>query len=163
MEVRVRAGDNRSVGAPWNNETGVVVLLDGRRVRGRALPDRPPPELEPDFGLYLLGKPPPQMSWDTRWLEWPDFGLPHDADDANDALEEVFARSLRQRVEIACRGGAGRTGTALACLAVMAGTPPEEAVAYIRAQYRPHAVETPWQRRYVRRFGRSRGDQMDSR
>lgn len=153
MEVRDSEGDNRLVSASWSDEIGVVVLLDGRRVRGRALADRPPPELEPDFGLYLVGKPPPEMSWETRWLNWPDLGLPHDATDANNALEEAFARSLLQRVEIACRGGIGRTGTALACLAVLAGTPPEDAVAYIRARYRPNAVETPWQRRYVRRFG----------
>ncbi|HVR80377.1 MAG TPA: protein-tyrosine phosphatase family protein [Acidimicrobiia bacterium] len=139
--------------APWSDEIGVVVLLDGRRVRGRALADRPPPELEPDFSLYLGGRPPPEMAWETQWLNWPDFGLPRDASDANIALEKAFARSLRQRVEIACRSGIGRTGTALACLAVLAGTPPEDAVAYVRTRYRHNAVETPWQRRYVRRFG----------
>jgi protein-tyrosine phosphatase len=55
-------------------------------------------------------------------------------------------------VEIACGGGKGRTGTALACLAVLDGVPPSEAVAYVRAGYHRWAVETPWQRRYVRTF-----------
>ena len=55
-------------------------------------------------------------------------------------------------VEIACGGGRGRTGTALACLAVLDGVPPTEAVRYVRDHYAPDAVETPWQRRYVRRF-----------
>lgn len=30
--------------------------------------------------------------------------------------------------------------------------PAEEAVAYVRKHYSSHAVETPWQARYVRRF-----------
>jgi hypothetical protein len=41
----------------------------------------------------------------------------------------------------------------LACLAVLDGTPPDRAVAYVRANYDSHAVETPWQRRYVEHFG----------
>jgi protein-tyrosine phosphatase len=55
-------------------------------------------------------------------------------------------------VEVACFGGRGRTGTALACMAILDGVPRTEAVEYVRARYRPGAVETPWQRRYVRRF-----------
>ncbi len=65
-----------------------------------------------------------------------------------DALE----RSGSERVEFACSGGRGRTGTALACLAVLDGAPAAEAVAYVRRTYDPHAVETPWQKRFVRRF-----------
>lgn len=57
-----------------------------------------------------------------------------------------------ERVEVACAGGRGRTGTALACIAVLDGVPAEEAVAYVRENYDPRAVETPWQRRYVQRF-----------
>jgi protein-tyrosine phosphatase len=56
-------------------------------------------------------------------------------------------------VELACGGGVGRTGTALACLAVLDGVPADEAVDYVRRHYHPSAVETPWQRRFVRRFG----------
>jgi protein-tyrosine phosphatase len=55
-------------------------------------------------------------------------------------------------VEFACEGGKGRTGTALACLAILDGTPPNEAVAFVRANYDSHAVETPWQKRFVRKF-----------
>jgi hypothetical protein len=139
--------------SPWNDEVGVVVLADGRRVRGRGLRAGLPPGATPEFGLYLLGKPPPPMTWETRWVRWPDFRLPSDAAEAADAFHGAFARSESERVEIACGGGTGRTGTALACLAVLAGTPPEDAVAYVRARYRSRAVETPWQRRYVRRFG----------
>ncbi|WP_235875244.1 phosphatase domain-containing protein [Saccharopolyspora aridisoli] len=55
-------------------------------------------------------------------------------------------------MELSCGGGRGRTGTALACLAVLDGVHPGEAVSFVRAHYQPSAVETPWQRRYVRGF-----------
>jgi protein-tyrosine phosphatase len=57
-----------------------------------------------------------------------------------------------ERVEIACGGGYGRTGTALACLAVLDGVPSDQAVAYVRDHYNSRAVETPWQRWFVARF-----------
>jgi protein-tyrosine phosphatase len=65
------------------------------------------------------------------------------------ALAEVWQRGVAERVEIACAGGRGRTGTALACLAILDGVPGTEAVAFVREHYNPHAVETPGQRRYV--------------
>ena len=50
-------------------------------------------------------------------------------------------------------GGRGRTGTALACLAILDGVPPyAQAVAFVREHYDPKAVETLWQRRFVERF-----------
>jgi protein-tyrosine phosphatase len=55
-------------------------------------------------------------------------------------------------VEIACRGGIGRTGTALAALAVLDGLAPPAAVAWVRQAYHPRAVETPWQRGWLRRL-----------
>lgn len=132
----------------------MLVLADGRQVRGRGLrrpmPSGPPPE----FGLYLLGHEPPAMDWPSRWLRWPDFRLPADRAAAYAALIEAYERAATERVEVACAGGRGRTGTALACLSILAGTPPEEAVAYVRERYDPHAVETPWQRRYIRHFHR---------
>jgi len=48
----------------------------------------------------------------------------------------------------------GRTGTALACLAVLDGVVAAEAVGYVREHYNSRAVETPWQRRFVSRFQR---------
>jgi hypothetical protein len=136
----------------WDDGAGILQLVDGRRVRGRGLRRPLPPGPEPQFGLYLLGKPPPPTAWEARWVRWPDFWLPHDAGEAAETFREAFERSPGERVEVACGGGSGRTGTALACLAVLAGTAPEEAVAYVRRHYRPGAVETPWQRRFVRRF-----------
>lgn len=92
------------------------------------------------------------MPWDVRWVRWPDFGVPTDRSDAREALLEAWRRAVTERVEIACGGGRGRTGTALACVAVLDGVPADEAVAYVRKYYDRRAVETPWQRRYVAHF-----------
>ena len=131
---------------------GVLMLPSGRLVRGRGL-RRPLPEgPEPELGIYLLGSAPPPVAWESRWLRWPDFRLPADRPLAALVLRQAWERAATERVEIACFGGRGRTGTALACLAVLDGVPATEAVAYVRDRYDRHAVETPWQRRYVRHF-----------
>ncbi len=106
----------------------------------------------PTFGVYLLGRRPAEVPWTSRWLRWPDFWLPADPEAAGSALREAWTRAGSERVEVACGGGLGRTGTALACLAVLDGLPAAEAVALVRANYAPRAVETPWQRRFVGRF-----------
>jgi protein-tyrosine phosphatase len=136
---------------------GVLALPDGRLVRGRGLSAPLPPGPQPQFGLYLLGRRPEPQAWPARWLRWPDFRLPADQAEAVDALIDLWRRAAAERVELACGGGRGRTGTALACLAVLAGVRPEDAVGYVRRHYRAGAVETPWQRRYVLRFARSTG------
>jgi protein-tyrosine phosphatase len=94
------------------------------------------------------------VGWRSRWVRWPDWWLPVDPGDARDALVELWQSAESERVEVACRGGRGRTGTALACLAILDGVPPAGAVVYVRQHYNPRAVETPWQRRYVSRFQR---------
>jgi hypothetical protein len=131
---------------------GVLRLPSGRLVRGRALARPVPAGPTPGFGLYLLGHEPPAVTWEARWLRWPDFGLPTDPAAAEAALREAWERTAAERVEIACAGGHGRTGTALACLAVLDGVPAREAVRYVRTHYAARAVETPWQRRFVARF-----------
>ncbi|WP_267275267.1 protein-tyrosine phosphatase family protein [Arthrobacter sp. CDRTa11] len=132
---------------------GVVVLPSGRTVRGRALRQPQPDGPQPQHGLYLAGHEPPMVPWTSRWLRWPDFRLPADKAEARKLLEEAWRNAAELRVEVACWGGRGRTGTALACIAVLDGVPPAEAVAYVRARYDPRAAETPWQRKYVARFG----------
>ncbi|MFF8840731.1 protein-tyrosine phosphatase family protein [Streptomyces sp. NPDC015130] len=131
---------------------GVMRLPSGRLVRGRGLRRPLPAGPSPAFALYLLGHQPPAVAWEARWLRWPDFWLPSDRTDAAEALREAWARAADERVEVACGGGYGRTGTALACLAVLDGVPAREAVAYVREHYASRAVETPWQRRFVSRF-----------
>lgn len=139
--------------APWEAATpGLMELPSGRLVRGRGVRLPFPEGQEPTYGLYLLGKRPPSTAWESRWLRWPDFGLPLRRSEASEALREAWERAAEERVEIACGGGHGRTGTAMACLAVIDGVPNGEAVAYVREHYRPRAVETPWQHRYIARF-----------
>ena len=46
-------------------------------------------------------------------------------------------------------GGHGRTGTALACLAILTGHPATDAVAWVRARYCPQAVETASQEAFI--------------
>ena len=140
---------------PWTDGPGVVELPDGRRVRGRGLrrpaPDGPPPAL----GVYLLARDPGPFPWEHRWVRWPDFRTPTSTPDALAALAEAHRRAATERVEVACGGGVGRTGTALAVLAVLSGVAPADAVAWVRRHYDPRASETPWQRRWVLAAGRS--------
>jgi hypothetical protein len=131
---------------------GVLRLPSGRLVRGRGLGRTLPDGPVPTFAVYLLGEKPPAPAWEMRWLRWPDFGLPSDQRDAMVVFREAWRRAEVERVELACWGGRGRTGTALACLAVLDGVSAQEAVAYVRENYDRRAVETPRQKRYVARF-----------
>jgi hypothetical protein len=136
----------------WDGRSpGVVRFPSGRLVRGRSLRRTGPGTVQPDFGLYL-GESAAPVPWPSRWVRWPDWWLPSDRADAREAVLEVWRRAAVERVEVACAGGRGRTGTVLACLAVLDGVPADEAVSFVRRRYHPRAVETPWQRRHVRGF-----------
>ena len=108
-------------------------------------------EEAPDFGLYLdhHWQPP----WSHEYVEWPDFDVPRDGAALTVALRDVLVRARAgQRVEIGCLGAHGRTGTALACLAVLAGVESDRAVEWVRARYCERAVETLQQAEFVSRF-----------
>lgn len=155
-------------------EPGLLELPSGRLVRGRSLArsedSRPAGSSggsgRADFELIFLGSRREfeartsggDAAAESRWVRWPDFRLPHDRGDAAAAFAEAWRRSLSERVGVACLGGRGRTGTALACIAILDGVPPAEAVAFVREHYDPRAVETPWQRRYIERFSRDGTD-----
>jgi hypothetical protein len=138
--------------------SGAIRLPDGSWVRGRGLRAPAPLGPPPDFGLYLgsrrlWARHRAALHWPQRWIEWPDFGLPVDHDRAAGHIRALHARARAgERVEVACGGGIGRTGTVVACLAMLAGTPAADAVAWARANYHERAVETPWQRAWVRDF-----------
>ncbi len=128
-----------------------VVLPGGTVVRGRGVQNPLPGGREPEFGLYLGVDYRPR--WTHQRLEWPDFGLPRDPGLAARAIEALYQRARDgERVETACRAGKGRTGTVIACLAVLDGLRPEHAVGWTRQHFHHRAVQTPWQRRWVRRF-----------
>ncbi|WP_089305273.1 protein-tyrosine phosphatase family protein [Geodermatophilus pulveris] len=129
---------------------GVVALPSGVRVRGRRLGA----PASPADRAVVLGRG-PLPPWPARRVRWPDFWVPLDRDDALAALTEALGRARAgERVEVACRGGVGRTGTALAALAVLDGVPPADAVRWVRERHAPRAVETPWQRRWLRTLHR---------
>lgn len=143
-------------GAPWvDTATGVILLPSGRTVRGRGVETGLPDGPEPEWGLYLLARRPPPTPWPQRWVRWPDFGLPLRRREAVDAIHEAHRRAVDERVEVACGAGAGRTGTALACLVVLDGLEPEDAITLVRRDYHRRAVETPWQAGFVDWFART--------
>jgi hypothetical protein len=131
----------------------VVVLPDRTEVMAVSFDATDPYTREqlPDFGLYL------DPRWDPPWthdhLDWPDFGVPSDPAGLANALTSLLERARDQsRVEVGCLGGHGRTGTALACLAILTGLPPEDAVAWVRANYCADAVESGRQEAFVAGF-----------
>lgn len=137
----------RVSGDAWVDEIGLATLPSGVRVRGRRVSDTVSPA---DFALLLADGPVP--SWPHRRIRWPDFWVPTDRADALDALHEAHRRAhAGDRVEVACHGGKGRTGTALAALAILDGLTPDEAFSWVRRDYNRRAVETPWQRRWLRK------------
>jgi hypothetical protein len=128
----------------------VVVFSDGTEVVAVSFDDSDAysRETTPDYGLYLDARW--QPPWPHEHVDWPDFGVPADPDRLVAALRSVLARARAgERVEIGCLGGHGRTGTALACLAVLTGSPPSDAVAWARDNYCAQAVETEDQAAFV--------------
>jgi hypothetical protein len=135
---------------------GAIELPDGTWVRGRGLRRPVPAGAVPEHGLDLGTKRlrdryEPALTWPHEWLDWPDFGLPRDRATAVDRIRALHEQAKSgRRVEVACGGGVGRTGTVIAYLAVLAGVPAPEAVSWTRRNYHKRAVETPWQRRWVK-------------
>jgi protein-tyrosine phosphatase len=112
----------------------------------------------PDFALYLDArwKTDPEVTWPHRVIAWEDFGLPVDEADTFAAIRDLFERARRgELVETACYGGVGRTGTVLACLAILAGLEPSEAVGWVRTNYHAQAIETDEQQKMIERFAAS--------
>jgi hypothetical protein len=147
-------------GRPVNEPplVGAFQLPDGSWIRGRGLRNPLPDGPTPDFGLYLGSgglrrRHESGLRWQHAWIEWPDFLLPRDREQAVQRIRELHERARAgAAVEVACGGGIGRTGTVVACLAVLAGVDPAGAVAWAREHHHHRAVETPWQRRWVLRF-----------
>lgn len=125
-----------------------VVFPDGTQVLASGWLSRSAQEWRPDFGLYL------DPSWEPDWphvmLDWPDFGVPAASDAAVQEIRAAFERAQSgEAVEVACVGGHGRTGTVLACMAILAGVPVAEAVAWVRGQYCARAVQEPGQQYWI--------------
>jgi protein-tyrosine phosphatase len=95
---------------------------------------------------------------EAEWrLDVPDYGVPDEA-----ALRGVLQQMLAAMraapdgaYHIGCKAGIGRTGTVMACLAIMAGAAEGDPVAWLRAAYYPGAIETPAQEDFVRGLTRA--------
>jgi protein-tyrosine phosphatase len=128
-----------------------VRFPDGTEVRAASLPDRVEHDSWRHFGLYMDEAWRP--SWESYVIRWQDFGLPYSNAEAVDQILGTFTRAKAgQHVEVGCIGGLGRTGTVLACMAVLAGVVPNEAVAWVRQNYDRRAVENREQEQWVLRF-----------
>ena len=96
---------------------------------------------------------------EAEWqLDVPDYGVPDEA-----GLRAILAQMLEamraapnDAYHIGCKAGIGRTGTVMACLAIMAGAVEGDPVAWLRAAYFQGAIETPGQEAFVRGFAGER-------
>lgn len=154
-DAEPRCEDVKHTHRPWevHRHLSEVRLPDGSAVIAVSFDEAAPYERAstPDFGLYL------DERWNPPWphehLAWPDFGVPADGGALRDSLAALLERARSgEVVEIGCLGAHGRTGTALACMAVMAGQDAERAVDWVRANYCEKAVETPQQVEFVSSF-----------
>jgi len=126
-----------------------VTFPDGTAVLASGWLARAPTAWRPDFGVYLDAAWQP-VDWPHVLLDWPDFGVPTNSDLAVSQIRAAFERAKRgETVEVACIGGHGRTGTVLACMAILAGVPVSEAVAWVRAAYCTRAVQEPAQQYWL--------------
>ncbi|VEI12960.1 Protein-tyrosine phosphatase [Trueperella bialowiezensis] len=146
----------------WKAAPGVVEFPSGRRIRGRSWRQQAeePADLcimlTTGVGSRLGGNFVTSSANETIAIDWPDYRLPRRTSQAHDVLKTAWERSASERVEIVCRGGVGRTGTALAIIAVLEGMDPQEAIDFIKQNYAHDAVETPAQRAFVRDMGAER-------
>ncbi len=141
-----------------------VELPDGNRVTAASFHALDPyaRDRQPDHGLYL------DRRWQPPWphdhLDWPDFGVPDERAPVLTALRSLLARAQAgEQLELGCLGGHGRTGTALAVLAVLAGQPRHTAVDWVRTHYCPAAVETTAQEEFVAGSANQGGDRSGHR
>ena len=132
--------------APPQGFTGqpdVALYLDPRWGADRLL-------LSPGFSLPFGKKSPSNR---ILLYPWEDWGLPEDPKLFTRVLNWLLTEIRRGRVvEIACMGGHGRTGTALACLLVLQGLTPTRAMRRVWSRYCEEAIESHTQMEFIRAF-----------
>lgn len=129
------------------DEAGTLVHCSASTdVRGRAN--------RPDWAVYLCNSWYPSSL--ALFVPWADYGTPTIPWAlAREAIEDFYRRAKAgQRVEVGCMGGHGRTGTFLACVAMLAdpNISPEGAKAWVRKHYCHKAVEDSSQEYFLRWF-----------
>lgn len=128
-----------------------VLLPDGTRIRASSIFERVEDDPTRDFGLYLDTRWKP--TWPSETIDWRDFGLPSDSEQAASQIRQAFLRAQNgEVVEVGCLAGLGRTGTVLACMSALTGLDTPSSIAWVRANYRPEAIETTDQEEWVAWF-----------
>lgn len=132
------------------NHLVVPILLKEVTVYASSLNDRRTTNI-PDFGLYA------DWNWNPWWrnehIDWRDYGMPTDYEIAFHQISDAYNKAKSgQIVEIGCIGGHGRTGTILACMAVLDGMTPDEAVKHLETVYCHLIIETNEQEWFVHWF-----------
>jgi Protein-tyrosine phosphatase len=128
-----------------------VTFPDGTVVFGLHIDARVAADAPPDFGLYLDAMW--QPTWPATVVDWEDFAAPDDEDVLFAQVRSAFDRARSGAwVEVGCLAGCGRTGTVLACMAVLSGVPVSDAVTWVRRNYDSCAVETASQEALIKRF-----------
>lgn len=108
----------------------------------------------PDFGLYAYSGWNPSCV--ATFIPWQDYGLPTvDFARVFEAIQTAWDLSCEGKVvEVGCMGGHGRTGTILACLALLSD--PEmtarQAIHHVRKVHCNEAIETNEQEWFVAWF-----------
>lgn len=128
-----------------------LAFPDGVSVFASSKHNRSDADLAPDFGVYL----------DSYWyascpayfIDWPDYGLPTRWEVAARCIIDAYKKAENGLwVEVGCIGGHGRTGTVLACMAVLSGLNAQDSVNYVRDYYCNQAIESDEQEWYVEWF-----------
>lgn len=103
----------------------------------------------PDFAVYLDNI---WAAWSAAlYIPWKDHGLPEiPLNRAAEFIVDAYnLAELGQSVEIGCIGGHGRTGTVLACMAVLAGVPGKDAADWVWKNYCTKAIESAKQEWFI--------------
>lgn len=90
---------------------------------------------------------------DVVRLDWPDMTAPTKV---GIKFWQELHKLLPQHTAVACMGGHGRTGTALAALLVADGMGGQAAIDRVRKEHCPRAIETKEQEEYIRGLAKAR-------
>ncbi len=145
----------------WQLTDGVVEFPSGRRIRARSW--KAPVLQLATLSVVLTTVSETEFAGAQTFpgakeiimIDWPDQRLPRRSMQAVKTLQEVWQRADQELVEITCRGGVGRTGSALALIAMYEGMSSSEAIDFIRESYNNDSVTSPAQRGFLTDFSPS--------
>lgn len=80
-----------------------------------------------------------------------DFSIPDDMKELSATLHQIRKSLKKHNVAMHCYGGNGRTGLVVASMLVQMGVAAQKAISFVR-KYRPEAIETSQQERFISSF-----------